>query len=131
MSRLKNKKILVVDDDKRNIKLLEAQLSISGYEVITACNGQQAILETEDNLPDLIILDFMMPAMSGAQVALYLKKNPNTENIPIIFLTSILKKDFLDKESVNVIGNEYVIAKPVAKKELLRTIEAALKRAKK
>ena len=127
----KKTRILIVDDEERNVKLLEAQLSVSGYEVLTAHSGNQGVIEAEDNLPDLIILDFMMPDMSGAQVALRLKENPDTKNIPIIFLTSILKKDFLDKEIVNIIGNQVFIAKPVGKKELIQTIESVLKESRK
>src|SRR6266566_4483574 len=80
-------RVLVVDDVELNVKLLEAKLSSEYFEVIVADNGPVALELAETEMPDLILLDVMMPVMDGYEVCRRLKANSDTQNIPVIFLT--------------------------------------------
>jgi diguanylate cyclase (GGDEF)-like protein len=87
--------ILIVDDDLPNIEIMNAALE-NDYEIIFATNGKQAIEIAKKYQPDLILLDVMMPVMNGYKVCEYLKANPNTSSIPIIFVTAL--KDDMQAE---------------------------------
>jgi PAS domain S-box-containing protein len=80
-------RILVADDDPMNVKLLKKLLSSSGYETYTAMNGAEAVKAAIQELPDLILLDVMMPEMDGIEACRHLKANPQTQNIPVIFIS--------------------------------------------
>lgn len=82
------RKILTCDDEKHIVRLIQVNLERQGYEVITAYNGKECLEKVEAEHPDLIVLDVMMPEMTGFEVLEVLKKNPETENIPIIMLTA-------------------------------------------
>ena len=86
-------KILVVDDDDFFRSFLEELLGRSGYEVVSAPDGTRGIELAIKETPDLIILDVMMPDMSGGVTAHHLSENITTKNIPIIFLTSIISEE--------------------------------------
>jgi two-component system, cell cycle response regulator len=93
-------RILVVDDILSNVKLLEAKLTAEYFEVITAFSGEQALTKTEGELPDIILLDVMMPGMDGFEVCRRIKASPKTAHIPIILVTA------LDQPSDRVAGLE-------------------------
>lgn len=116
-----SKKILVVDDDKVFIKLAENDLTKEGFTVITGQSGKQAISLARTQNPDLILLDINMPDISGGEVADALKEYPQTQNIPIIFLTALLTKGEEEKRK-NMIHGHYFIAKPYDLKALLKEI---------
>ena len=116
------KKILVVDDEDMILRIVESRLKANGYNVLTANNGQAAIDLAFSNKPDLIILDVMMPKMDGPTVAEKLKENSTTANIPVIFLTALVKKSE-ERAQKHIIGGNYFIAKPFEATELLATIE--------
>src|SRR5262249_1269770 len=80
-------KILVVDDEVKNVKLLEALLLPRGYEVVTAFNGEEALRQVQQERPDLILLDIMMPVMDGFEVCKILKDNADTRLIPVVIMT--------------------------------------------
>ena len=82
-------KILIVDDVMSNVLLLKVLLTNEKFQIATANNGHQALEQVENEKPDLILLDVMMPDMSGFEVAQKLKSNPSTSDIPIIFLTAL------------------------------------------
>lgn len=82
------KRILVVDDEPSIVKLATISLTREGYEVSEAYNGEEAIKKANEEKPDLILLDIMMPKMDGWEVTKHLKDNDDTKNIPIIMLTS-------------------------------------------
>ncbi len=117
--------ILIVDDVIENIKILTNILKQEGYEVTSATNGYEAlkIVRTQDF--GLILLDIMMPDISGIEVCRYLKIDPETSNIPVIFLTASSEENILTK-AFNVGGIDY-IRKPYFKEELLARVKAALK----
>lgn len=81
-------KILVVDDEKDVVELLKFLLEKDGYAVVTAYNGREALVAAKESIPDLILLDVMMPEMDGYTVQTQLLDDPATRNIPIIILTA-------------------------------------------
>ena len=82
------KKILAVDDEKHIVRLVQVNLERQGYEVITASDGKEALQKVEDERPDLVVLDVMMPYMDGFEVLQNLRRNPSTREIPVIMLTA-------------------------------------------
>jgi len=82
------RKILTCDDEKHIVRLIQVNLERQGYEVITAFNGAECLEKVKEDCPDLIVLDVMMPEMTGFEVLDILKKDPETENIPVIMLTA-------------------------------------------
>jgi len=119
-------KLLVVDDDEAFLAFLEELLSQSRYQVLTASNGKDGISLAMQEVPDLIILDVMMPDMSGGMAAHYLSENISTQLIPIIFLTSIISEEqemMVDNQE----GNYQFLAKPIKVDRLLSEIEKCLK----
>ena len=82
------RKILTCDDEKHIVRLIQVNLERQGYEVITAFNGVECLEKVKEDRPDLIVLDVMMPEMTGFEVLDILKKNPETEDIPVIMLTA-------------------------------------------
>lgn len=109
-------KILIVDDVVSNVLLLKVLLTNEKYQVLTASDGTQAIEAVEKHNPDLILLDVMMPGLSGFEVAEKLKANPDTVEIPIIFLTALNSPSDIVK-GFQVGGNDFV-SKPFNKDEL-------------
>jgi class 3 adenylate cyclase len=87
---VRHKKILAVDDEHKNIKLLEAKLAPEGYMLETATNGQEALDKVKTSLPDLILLDVLMPAINGYEVRERIRADSSVPYIPIIFLTASL-----------------------------------------
>ena len=83
------KTILVVDDDPEILTMLQLRLEKRGYRILTAVDGKQALASAKRDLPDLMILDVMMPAKNGWEVARALKQDPVTERIKIVMLTAI------------------------------------------
>ncbi len=85
----KRAKVLAVDDSKENLELIQALLSVAGYEVITASNGEEALIKVEEESPDIILLDAMMPKMNGFEVCALLKRKEETRLIPVILVTPV------------------------------------------
>ena len=84
----KLRRILTCDDEKHIVRLIQVNLERQGYEVITAYNGKECLEKVHSEHPDLVVLDVMMPEMSGFEVLEALKSNPETERIPVIMLTA-------------------------------------------
>jgi two-component system sensor histidine kinase/response regulator len=116
-----SKKILVVDDDKVFLKLAENDLTKEGFAVITAQNGKDAISKAKSEKPVLILLDISMPGISGGEVGNLLKDDPQTQDIPVIFLTALLTKADEEKRK-NMLSGHYFIAKPYDLQALLAEI---------
>lgn len=112
-----NYKILIVDDVASNILLLKVLLSDERYKIITAVNGDEALIQASTETPDLILLDIMMPDMDGYEVTRRLKMNPETAEIPIIFLTALNATNDIVK-GFQMGGNDF-ISKPFHKEELI------------
>ena len=110
-------KILIVDDVMSNVLLLKVLLTNEKFAIATASNGRQALEQVEKENPDLVLLDVMMPDMSGFEVAQHLKSNPQTADIPIIFLTALNSTADIVK-GFQVGANDF-ISKPFNKEELI------------
>jgi len=120
------KKILVVDDEQEIRELIKKKLEQTKYKAITAANGQEALVICKTTKPDLILLDIAMPKMDGYQTCEKLKKDKDTKNIPVLFLTG---KD-LDPEGLIArykdLGACGYIPKPSTFKELLEKIKEVI-----
>jgi PAS domain S-box-containing protein len=121
--------VLVVDDIESNRHLIEESLSQVNLEVISAEDGQKALLFAEEYHPDLILMDIRMPEMNGYEATKHLKNNPNTADIPVIALTAAVALD--EKAKTEAHGFEGFVAKPINISELLSTLSYYLKSTKK
>ena len=116
------KRVLMIDDEPDVLKILGKSLQSKGFTVIQADSGPEGISLALTQHPDVIILDVMMPGMSGGEVAGRLRESPLTKDIPIIFLTALLSKE--EEEAMDrCIGNNLTLAKPFDVDELIRLIE--------
>ena len=88
-----SEKILIVDDEEANLRLLTQWLVPLGYDIELASNGEEAVRKARDKSPDLIILDIMMPVMDGYEACGIIKAAPETKNIPIIMVTALHDKE--------------------------------------
>lgn len=120
------KKILVVDDEAGFARLLKLNLEGTGkFEVQTENKGSQALNTARSFRPDLILLDIIMPDMDGSEVANRLKNDPATRNIPILFLTALVKDKEVETTS-GAIGGHLFLAKPITTDELVQSIDRTL-----
>ncbi len=119
--------ILIVDDDVEALRLIGLMLERKGYDIQAATSGKQALEKVAGMLPDLIILDVMMPEMDGYTVAKRLRDAPETADVPILFFTA--KSGTNDKISGFQSGGDDYITKPIHPAELLSRVEALLSRA--
>ena len=117
--------ILIVDDLPENVRLLSSLLKNRGYRISSATNGKTALSTIEAELPDLILLDIMLPVIDGYQVCQILKSQPETRHIPVIFLSG-LDSEFDKVEAFKVGGADY-ITKPFFLEEVLFRVKAQLK----
>ena len=117
--------ILVVDDDQQNLELVQAYLEDIECETVAARDGIEALEMVADRKPDLILLDVMMPKMSGFEVCRRLKSDPNMTNIPVIMVTAL--NEFGDIERGIDSGTDDFVSKPINKLELLTRIRTMLK----
>ncbi|MDD5680015.1 MAG: response regulator [Candidatus Omnitrophica bacterium] len=118
-------KILIVDDDTKLLALYSAILKKEGYEVLTASEGKTGIDLAIANMPDMILLDVMMPSMEGGEVCETLQENTKTMNIPVVFLTSLVKEEEVEYGKGDIGGHEY-ISKSTPKDKLIARIKRIL-----
>ena len=123
-----NANILIADDEPNQLELMSFNLSNAGYSIIKATNGKEAIELIENHSPDLIILDWMMPKMSGIDVCRTLRSRSETKQIPIIILSA--RSEDSDKSLGLDTGADDYISKPFSPKELISRVKALLRRAK-
>ena len=117
------KKIFLVDDEEETLILLANILKRNGYDVITASRGKDVVELTKKIKPDLIILDIIMPDMSGADVSAALDNDPETREVPIIYLTASMTKEQEAEHRDTVLRHINMVAKPVTEEELLKAIK--------
>jgi two-component system cell cycle response regulator DivK len=115
------KTILIVEDEPRNLKLLRDLLQRFGYEILEASDGEQGVKLAGEKIPDMILMDIMMPKMDGLEATRIIKADEKTKHIPIIALTSYAMKG--DREKTIEAGCDGYIAKPIDIKEVLKAIE--------
>ncbi|MFP6573516.1 MAG: response regulator [Pirellulaceae bacterium] len=120
-----NNKILIADDNQANCELLEAYLATVDCEVQVAVDGQDALDKVAQFEPDLILLDVMMPKLSGFEVCETLKKNPVTRRIMVLMVTALNERG--DIERAVQAGTDDFLSKPVNQVELIKRVENMLK----
>lgn len=123
---LSNPKILVIEDEPSQVELLKFNLDRQGYDVVVAMDGEEGVQSARDELPDLILLDWMLPSLPGVEVCRHLRRNKATREIPIIMLTA--RSEERDKVRGLEVGADDYITKPYSIKELIARIHAALRR---
>jgi len=127
---MKDKKILIVDDEKKFRELLELRLSAEGFRVIEAADGEEGVAAARKHSPDLILMDVMMPKMDGAEAVGELQKDPATKDIPVIFLTSMVTKEEETSQAFGIqldTKKHRFIAKPFETPSLIVEIHKVLK----
>ena len=117
--------VLIVDDNPQNVELLQAFLESLPVRLVTAVDGLDALRKVEEHNPDLILLDVMMPQMSGFQVCRRLKGDPKTRDIQILMVTAL--NELGDIEQANECGTDDFVSKPVNKIELLTRVKSLLR----
>ena len=121
------KRILIVDDTKDILLVVSRRLKSWGYEPLVAESGEEGLQIAEEQLPDLVLLDIMMPKMKGRDVCARLKGNPKTKKIPVIFLTALGLADHI-KAGMDLGADDYIV-KPFEPAELKERIAICLARA--
>ena len=121
-------KILIVDDEIDTLLPLKRSLEVEDYIVVGASNGKEALIKARTEIPDLILLDLMMPEMDGYEVCAKLKKDELTKNIPVIILTA--KDTVREKVKGLDIGADDYVTKPFHLNELKARIKSVLRRSK-
>lgn len=118
-------KVLVVDDNLQNLELILAYLEDIDCEALSATGGQDALDMVQNDPPDLVLLDVMMPKISGFEVCKRIKNNPETADIPVIMVTALSEMGDIER-AINS-GTDDFLSKPVNKWELLARVKTMLK----
>ena len=126
MSTASPKKILLVDDTKDIVFVVSRRLKSWGYDALTAGSGEEALDIAQREIPDLILLDIMMPKMKGRDVCIRLRADARTSHIPVIFLTALSLPDHI-KAGLDVGAVDYIV-KPFEPEELRERISITLAR---
>ncbi|MFQ5953333.1 MAG: PleD family two-component system response regulator [Candidatus Omnitrophota bacterium] len=119
------KKILVVDDEKEILAIIGRSLEISGYSVLSAATGREALESARVERPDLIVLDLVLPDADYVDVAKNLKDDTATKDIPVIFISGLLSKEEAEERGYFEEGGSF-LSKPFKKEELLSEIDRLL-----
>ena len=123
------KKILLIEDDKFLRKVLVRKLSKEGYQVIEAIDGEKGLKSMEQDKPDLVLLDLVLPEIDGFEVLDKAKRNPLLAKIPVIILSNLGEKKEI-KRGLELGANDYLIKAHFTPGEILKKIEAVLKNTK-
>ena len=126
MDAATRKKILIIDDTSDILQVVARRLQSWGYEPLTAESGEEGLRLAEEQVPDLILLDIMMPKMKGREACAHLKANPKTAHIPVIFLTALGLADHVT--SGMQLGADDYIVKPFEPEDLKNRITVCLAR---
>ena len=119
--------ILIVDDERDLLSVLDFNLRNEGFETVLAATGQEALQQLWRRVPDLILLDLMLPDISGTEVCRSVKSDPRTRNVPLVMLTA--KGDEVDKVVGFEVGADDYVTKPFSVRELVLRVRAVLRRA--
>jgi two-component system, OmpR family, alkaline phosphatase synthesis response regulator PhoP len=123
-SALPQSTVLIVDDNPQNVELLQAFLESLPVKIVTAVDGVDALEKVAQHNPDLILLDIMMPRMSGFQVCKRLKSDPKTKDIQILMVTAL--NELGDIEQATECGTDDFVSKPINKFELVTRVKSLL-----
>ena len=108
---MSGQRILVVEDNERNLKLVRDVLQFAGYEVISACSGEQGVRLARERRPDLVLMDLQLPAMDGTEALSVLRDDPGTRRIPVVAVTAFAMKN--DRERALLAGFDGYLEKPI------------------
>jgi two-component system, OmpR family, alkaline phosphatase synthesis response regulator PhoP len=123
--RYPHSKILIADDNVQNCELVDAYLAEDGYEMSVAYDGAQAMKRVEELQPDLVLLDIMMPKLSGYEVCEWIKSNPQTKDIPVLMVTALSEQG--DIEKAVKAGCDDFLTKPINSLELKTRVRSLLR----
>jgi two-component system phosphate regulon response regulator PhoB len=118
--------VLLVDDERDLLSLLDFNLRAAGFETILATTGEQALREARRRVPDLVLLDLMLPDVSGTEVCRQLKGDPRTRHVPVVMLTA--KGEELDRVVGFELGADDYVTKPFSVRELVLRLRAVTRR---
>lgn len=118
------KKILAVDDESDVLLIIKTALMAEGFDVVTAANGPDALALAEEHEPDLVVLDMMMPGMTGFEVLAELRLQPANREVPIIMLTGVSDKSKI-RQALDA-GIDYYIVKPFEFHDLISKVRLAI-----
>ncbi|MBU3942530.1 response regulator [Patescibacteria group bacterium] len=121
-----SKKILVVEDDKFLRELISQKLSREGYTVIEAVDGEKGIESIKENVPDMVLLDLILPGIDGFEVLAKMKSDPILANIPVIILSNLGQKDDIEK-GMEMGANDYLIKAHFTPGEIIEKIQSIIK----
>lgn len=119
---MKKKKVLFIEDEQGQINVIKLRLEGSGFDFVSASDGEEGLKKIVEEKPDVILLDLIMPKMDGYEVCLRAKENPATRSIPILIITASGAKDL--EEKCLEAGAKGVIMKPYDSKELVNLIRS-------
>ena len=122
---VRNSTVLIADDNKQNVELLQAYLDGVGCRVIAAYDGQETLQKVAEEKPDLLLLDIMMPKVSGFEICRKLKSDPATASIPICMVTALT--EFGDIERAVEAGTDDFLSKPINRWELVTRVRSLLR----
>lgn len=118
-------RILIADDNQQNRELLEAYLADEGHEILMSVDGRETLDKTRQEQPDLVLLDIMMPKLSGYEVCEQIKQDPATRDIPVLVVTAL--KEMGDIEKAVAAGADDFLTKPVHRIELKTRVRSLLR----
>ncbi len=121
---MSSKKVLIVDDEEKNRRLLKDVLEKVGYKVVIANDGERGVQIALSEKPDLILMDMQMPIKNGLEATREIKRNPLTSNIPVIAFTALAMKG--DEDKVRTAGCDDYVSKPVQIRALLEKVASYL-----
>jgi len=123
----KSKKILLAEDDEFIRDIYNRVFTSNGFEVILATNGMEAMEKMEDMVPDLILLDIMMPYQNGKEVFKKIKQDERLKNVPVVFLTNVSSQDDLEQELLEQ-ADKYLIKAHFTPKEVVEQVVSLIKK---
>ncbi len=120
-------KILIVEDDKFLRELIARKLSKEGYEIVEAIDGEEGLKKIKEEMPDLVLLDLILPGMDGFEVLTKVKDDPKTSLVPVLILSNLGQKDEIEK-GLSLGAVDFLVKAHFTPEEIVEKIKAVLKK---